>query len=154
MRKKVAKAMVRVLDSETKEVLFPFQQPYECQVKMIEAILKCIEQGKHGLIESPTGTGKTLSILCAAIAALLKSRRDFHRNPKGPKPLTRIVFCTRTHSQIEQIFTEIKAKLPYILNVAPFASRKHACIFEDLPERFPGNALNLACRLLRKLNTI
>lgn len=90
--------MVRVLESNTKEVLFPFAQPYECQVKMIEAILKCIEQGKHGLIESPTGTGKTLSILCAAIAALQKSRRDFHRNPKGEKPITRIIFCTRTHS--------------------------------------------------------
>jgi hypothetical protein len=41
-----------------------------------------------------------------------------------------------------------------VLRISPFASRKQSCIFEDLPERFPGNALNLSCKLLRRLNTI
>ena len=44
--------------------------------------------------------------------------------------------------------------MPYVLRVSPFASRKHACIFENLSEQFPGNSLNLSCKLLRKLNTI
>jgi len=35
----------------------------------------------------------------------------------------KIIFCTRTHSQIEQIFNEIKIKLPYSLRISPFASR-------------------------------
>ena len=65
-----------------------------------------------------------------------------------------IIFCTRTHSQIEQIFSELKSKLPYSLRISPFASRKHSCIFEDLAEKFPGNALNMSCQLLRKLNAI
>jgi hypothetical protein len=38
--------------------------------------------------------------------------------------------------------------------VSPFASRKHSCIFEDLADKYPGNALNLSCQLLRRLNTI
>ena len=67
---------------------------------------------------------------------------------------TKIIFCTRTHSQIEQIFEELKSKLPYMLRVSPFASRKQSCIFEDLAERYPGNALNLSCQLLRRLNAI
>lgn len=68
-KKKVAKSIVRVTQYDT-EVLFPFASPYECQVKMIESVIKCIEESQGGLIESPTGTGKTLSILCAAVAAL------------------------------------------------------------------------------------
>lgn len=67
---------------------------------------------------------------------------------------SRIIYCTRTHSQIEQIFDEIKERLPYIIRVSPFASRKHSCIYESLPEQFPGNALNISCRLLRKLGNL
>jgi regulator of telomere elongation helicase 1 len=36
----------------------------------MESVVQCIKEKKHGLIESPTGTGKTLSILCAAIATV------------------------------------------------------------------------------------
>ena len=136
---------------------------------MMEAVVDCIRNSKHGLIESPTGTGKTLSILCAAVAAVQKSRVEYvlaeanrraarsagcsgepstgEDDEEGKKeaPAIKIIFCTRTHSQIEQIFNEMKAKLPYALRVSPFASRKHSCIFEDLSERYPGNALNLSC---------
>jgi len=52
------------------EVLFPFANPYPCQVSMMESVVECVRKGKHGLIESPTGTGKTLSIICAAVAAV------------------------------------------------------------------------------------
>ena len=75
-KRKVAKSIVRVHNSQA-EVLFPYPQPYECQIKMIEAVTQCVENGQNGLIESPTGTGKTLSILCGAIAALQKSRLEY-----------------------------------------------------------------------------
>ena len=148
----------------------------------MESVIECVRKGKHGLIESPTGTGKTLSIICAAVAAVQKSRQEYIINEANKKSVTSkknedtgettagedeekkspdkaevaqtIIFCTRTHSQIEQIFRELKSKLPYSLRISPFASRKHACIFEDLSQRFPGNALNLSCQLLRKLNAI
>jgi len=56
------------------EVLFPFDQPYPCQVNIMDSVVQCIKEKKHGLIESPTGTGKTLSIICAAIAAVQRER--------------------------------------------------------------------------------
>lgn len=43
----------------------------------MESVVDCVTNAKHGLIESPTGTGKTLSIICAAVAAVQKSRRDY-----------------------------------------------------------------------------
>lgn len=95
-----------------------------------------------------------MSLLCSAIATLQSMRRVPHDNEEEPNIPSRIIYCTRTHSQINQIFDEIKLRLPYTLRVSPFASRKHSCIYENLPEQFPGNSLNLSCRLLRKLNTI
>lgn len=43
----------------------------------MESVVDCVRNGKHGLIESPTGTGKTLSIICAAVAAVRKSRQEY-----------------------------------------------------------------------------
>lgn len=45
---------------------FPFQ-PYPTQDQFMRALYETIENRKIGLFESPTGTGKTLSILCGAI---------------------------------------------------------------------------------------
>lgn len=45
---------------------FPFQ-PYPTQDQFMRALYEVIENGKVGLFESPTGTGKTLSILCGAL---------------------------------------------------------------------------------------
>lgn len=101
------------------EVLFPFEKPYQCQVSMMESVVQCIREGKHGLIESPTGTGKTLSILCAAVAAVQKSRTEYiirqanrkassgdttagedeeSKGGEGGEAAMTIIYCTRTHS--------------------------------------------------------
>lgn len=45
---------------------FPFQ-PYPTQDQFMRALYEVIENGKIGLFESPTGTGKTLSIMCGAL---------------------------------------------------------------------------------------
>lgn len=54
----------------------PFN-PYEIQKQLMSEIYTTIEKGyKVGLFESPTGTGKTLSLICASMTWL----RDFKRN--------------------------------------------------------------------------
>lgn len=74
-------------------------------------VVKALHAGENALLESPTGTGKTLSLLCASLA-WLKAERE--RNPVDPKSLNangapsgldfpRIIYTSRTHSQLAQV---------------------------------------------------
>ncbi|RYG59961.1 hypothetical protein EON64_19715 [archaeon] len=52
---------------------FPFL-PYPQQLQLMGAITECIETGKVGILESPTGSGKTLSTICATFTWLQKEK--------------------------------------------------------------------------------
>uniref|UniRef100_A0A3B0MZ14 Helicase, putative n=1 Tax=Theileria annulata TaxID=5874 RepID=A0A3B0MZ14_THEAN len=52
------------------DVKFPFY-PYRCQRSYMEHVIKTIKESKNALLESPTGTGKTLSLICSTLATLL-----------------------------------------------------------------------------------
>lgn len=55
----------------------PFQRPYQVQLDLMEAIHDTLQGPyKIGLFESPTGTGKTLSLICASMTYLRQQRRD------------------------------------------------------------------------------
>ncbi|KAJ6216625.1 hypothetical protein RDWZM_007782 [Blomia tropicalis] len=51
------------------EVIFPFK-PYNIQLDYMGAVIKCLQNKQNGILESPTGTGKTLSLLCSTLAWL------------------------------------------------------------------------------------
>ena len=46
---------------------FPHKEPYEQQRLLMRAVYECCHFGRTGVFESPTGTGKTLSILCSTL---------------------------------------------------------------------------------------
>lgn len=48
-------------------VYFPYE-PYGVQKVLMDNVLKALTRGEHAILESPTGTGKTLALLCAALA--------------------------------------------------------------------------------------
>ncbi|PRW44978.1 Regulator of telomere elongation helicase 1 [Chlorella sorokiniana] len=49
------------------EVEFPYDA-YPCQLAYMAKVVTALQQGQHALLESPTGTGKTLCLLCATLA--------------------------------------------------------------------------------------
>lgn len=61
--------------SNTPAIPFAYSTPYNVQTGLMRAIYTAIDSGTVGIVESPTGTGKSLSILCAALHWI------FHRFP-------------------------------------------------------------------------
>lgn len=53
---------------------FPYP-PYNIQVDFMKKLVEVIENGNIGVFESPTGTGKTLSLICG-IMTWLKEKRN------------------------------------------------------------------------------
>ena len=54
-------------------IRFPYN-PYNVQRLYMEKVLDCLKSKKFGLLESPTGTGKTMALLCASLAWLEAER--------------------------------------------------------------------------------
>ena len=57
------------------EVCFPFS-PYPDQIKYISSVVNALDKRQNCLIESPTGTGKTLCLLTACLAWLTNRRNS------------------------------------------------------------------------------
>ncbi|UKK02940.1 helicase [Theileria orientalis] len=55
------------------DVKFPYE-PYELQKSFMESVIRAIKDSKNALLESPTGTGKTLSLICASLACILSNK--------------------------------------------------------------------------------
>ncbi|KAF9534507.1 helicase C-terminal domain-containing protein [Crepidotus variabilis] len=68
------------LHTPTDFPLFPYDPPYEIQTQLMRHLYESIEARKVTIVESPTGTGKTLSLLCASLTWLSDERE---RGKKG-----------------------------------------------------------------------
>src|SRR6056300_1233117 len=55
------------VDIENIQIHFPFK-PYDVQTKYMASVIQALNKKEHGLLESPTGTGKTLCLLCSTLA--------------------------------------------------------------------------------------
>ncbi|GFE53474.1 DNA repair protein [Babesia ovis] len=62
---------VQIIDGV--EVRFPYA-PYQSQTVFMETVIKAVKNGKNALLESPTGTGKTLSLICSTLACIWHTR--------------------------------------------------------------------------------
>ena len=88
-----------IIDGNT--VYFPFK-PYDCQTEYMTRVIDAITKKENALLESPTGTGKTLSLLCSSLAWLKTERDRFMLDNigggKGNIEPPKIIYCSRTHS--------------------------------------------------------
>jgi regulator of telomere elongation helicase 1 len=99
-----------------------------------------LDNRENGLFQSPTGTGKTLSLLTGALAFLQKKRN------MGQLKSSSIIYLTRTHTQIKQLVKELKSTC-YKPTVAVLGSRDQLCVNAELEGKF-GVEKNVACQNL------
>ncbi|KAH1048040.1 hypothetical protein J1N35_038824 [Gossypium stocksii] len=59
---------------EAKFPAFPYK-PYSIQIDFMNALYHSLDKGGVAMLESPTGTGKTLSIICSALQWVLDQRQ-------------------------------------------------------------------------------
>ncbi|XP_042391048.1 regulator of telomere elongation helicase 1 homolog isoform X1 [Zingiber officinale] len=146
------------------DVDFPYEA-YDCQIAYMEKIIQSLQQGCNALLESPTGTGKTLCLLCATLA-WRKTFGDFSRNSNeegrrfsssqmsGSQPSENrqcepvIIYASRTHSQLKQVIRELKTS-NYRPRMTTLGSREQLCIHDEV-RLLRGRAQNNACRYLCK----
>ena len=110
------------------------------------------------------GTGKSAAILCSALAwqryhskgpnpdTVNASNANSESSDSSPKGLTRIFYCSRTHTQVKQMISTLQ-NTPYRPTMAILGSRDKLCIHEDLRPRngsrpsFQSLNVNHECKL-------
>lgn len=74
---------------------------YITKLGMFWAVIEALQNGQNALLESPTGSGKTLCLLCAVIAW----RDSLPQEIGSSVPL--IIYASRTHSQLQQALGQV-----------------------------------------------
>uniref|UniRef100_A0A182JAL0 Regulator of telomere elongation helicase 1 homolog n=1 Tax=Anopheles atroparvus TaxID=41427 RepID=A0A182JAL0_ANOAO len=146
---------------------FPFE-PYDVQTNYMAKVIECLENATNGVLESPTGTGKTLSLLCASLAWLLHVRskpnalQEFDVKPpvelSNTKNLNltpeqalvlmenskvgkaKIIYSSRTHSQLSQAMQELKNTNYNFFRAVILGSRDQLCIHPEV-SKMESNAI-------------
>jgi len=120
---------------EMKAPYLPYE-PRPLQLQIISEIRDTLDSGKHIVMESGTGTGKTIISLAAALE---------HAVPLGKK----VIYLTRTISQSNQVMRELKAisSLKEIYGIAVTGRGKSCPLYRGLPngETLPPNVLSSMC---------
>lgn len=135
------------MDIRGVRVHFPFT-PYKVQKDYMTTIMDSLLQGQHALLESPTGTGKTLCLLCATLAwqrQIVLANND-SSSQKPPQKIPTIVYASRTHSQLSQVLRELR-NTRYRPRHTLLASREQMCIHPKLKK---SSSLNADCQALGK----
>lgn len=112
------------------------------QEEIIRFIHAKLEGGSSVAFESPTGTGKTITALVAAI--------EFARRKGGKK----VLYVTRTNSQQEQVIKELRLlKRGEEIRAVPFQGRANLCLlYGEIEESrdFTSESLSRFCSLRKK----
>ncbi|XP_048873948.1 regulator of telomere elongation helicase 1 [Brienomyrus brachyistius] len=152
---------------------FPFP-PYPCQEYYMRKVIECLQDKVNGVLESPTGTGKTLCLLCATLAwrdhfkDSISARKIVERmggaelfpdrpmsswgtsatdgeTPAYYTDIPKIIYASRTHSQLTQVVNELK-NTSYRPRVCVLGSREQLCINPDVMKQESNHIKVHMCR--------
>lgn len=132
------------LDIESLDVIFPYEKVYPEQVQYMTDIKKTLDIGGNCILEMPSGTGKTVSLLSVTIAYQMS--KPEHR---------KIVYCSRTMSEIEKALAELRNLMDYRAKVLGYredfrglglTSRKNLCLHPEVRKERKGAVVDEKCR--------
>uniref|UniRef100_A0A8C6LFG9 General transcription and DNA repair factor IIH helicase subunit XPD n=1 Tax=Nothobranchius furzeri TaxID=105023 RepID=A0A8C6LFG9_NOTFU len=113
-------------------VYFPYDYIYPEQYSYMLELKRTLDAKGHGVLEMPSGTGKTISLLSLIVAY----QRAF------PLEVTKLIYCSRTVPEIEKVVEELRKLMEFYAKeteevnnflALALSSRKNLCIH---PEEF------------------
>jgi DNA excision repair protein ERCC-2 len=128
------------------EVLFPYPRIYPEQYAYMCDLKRTLDAGGHCVLEMPSGTGKTVSLL-----SLIVAYQQFY--PEHRK----LIYCSRTMSEIEKALAELAELMKYRTEQKGYVedfrglgltSRKNLCLHPDVKREKSGAVVDAKCRSL------
>ena len=127
-------------------VYFPFPHIYKEQRDYMVELKRALDAKQHSMLEMPTGTGKTITLL-----SLITSYQLAH--PEVPK----LVYCTRTVPEMEKALEELRDLIKYRKSVLGedhggkiialgLSSRRNMCIHERISQESDRVLVDAECR--------
>lgn len=107
---------------------------------------RTLDAGGHCVLEMPSGTGKTVSLL-----SLIVAYQQFHPEKR------KLIYCSRTMSEIEKALAELKALMKYRTEQLGYeedfrgmglTSRKNLCLHPSVKREKSGSVVDSRCRSL------
>ncbi|KAH8684911.1 hypothetical protein BGZ60DRAFT_398659 [Tricladium varicosporioides] len=127
-------------------VLFPYPRIYPEQYAYMCDLKRTLDAGGHCVLEMPSGTGKTVSLLSLIVA--YQQYYPEHR---------KLIYCSRTMSEIEKALAELKALMKYReeqlghkeeFRGLGLTSRKNLCLHPSVKREKSGAVVDARCRSL------
>ena len=139
------------------EVQFPYPRIYPEQYAYMLELKRSLDAKGHSMLEMPTGTGKTITLL-----SLITSYQRVHRETIG-----KLIYCTRTIPEMEKVLEELaaleayrdecfaadraarmepKAERPDRLLGVGLTSRRNLCVHERVSQQTERQNVDQECR--------
>ncbi|KAH0537718.1 DNA-dependent ATPase of the nucleotide excision repair factor 4 complex [Glutinoglossum americanum] len=115
-------------------------------VQLSNEYIGTLDAGGHCVLEMPSGTGKTVSLLSLIVA--YQQYYPEHR---------KLIYCSRTMSEIEKALAELKSLMKYRADQLGrdedfrglgLTSRKNLCLHPSVKREKSGNVVDARCRSL------
>jgi DNA excision repair protein ERCC-2 len=109
---------------------------------------RTLDANGHCVLEMPSGTGKTVSLLSLIVA--------YQQSPAHPEK-RKLIYCSRTMSEIEKALAELRALMNYRTKELGYeedfrglglTSRKNLCLHPSVKREKSGSVVDARCRSL------